>query len=289
MKCIDHPDREAKWQCESCGTLFCENCVKMVGMRAVSVAVCPLCGQKCDDLQRIEESLISREPTFWEGLPHVLGYPFLKDGPFILVAGALFFAIAEFMANFTFLIGIIFSILITGYLLRYYASVMYRTARGRPDPPTWPDFDPASLFEESFSTIVKFIAPAIISYAPAVLYLYFGPRAVDAVFFALVALGSLYYPMGLAIAVIDDRAGLNPVPVIRSILRAPLDYFATSAAFMILAYLNYLREVHLPMRMFVIGACIRWLIVLYFWTVTMHLLGMFSRTHRHRLQWESLS
>jgi len=258
----------------------------MLGGRAARTAVCPVCSEKCEEIVKPEEAAMNREPTFWEKLPKIFAYPLQKDGPFILVAGAVFFAIAEFVISMSPLMGIVISVFITGYLCRYYLSVLSKSAQGKPAPPTWPDFDPQGFFSESVDAIGKFIAPAVLSYVPAVAYFILGPKQFDAVFTLLVALGCLYYPMALAaIAVFDDYSALNPIPVFRYMFRAPSHYFATSIIFMVLLFGNYLREVYLEIPVFGVGTLVSWLVLLYFWTMTMHLLGMFYYSNRHKLRW----
>lgn len=285
MQCLNHPDVQARWQCVVCKRTFCPNCIKTVGGYAAQAAVCPVCGEKCVDIIQIEEAVIVEKRSLWQELPSAFTYPLQKEGPYILIAGAIFFAIAEFLATHAMFAGIIFSVLIAGYLCRYFFSVLFKSAMGKPSPPTWPDFDPATLFGESFRAIAKFLGPAIISLAPAALYLYFSRLSFDILFVLLVVLGCLYYPVGLAAAVIADVTGLNPVPIMRSVLRVPLDYLVTSVVFMVLFFLNYLRETYLLVHVFAVGSLIRWLLLLYFWMMAMRLLGMFYYTNRRKLQW----
>ena len=294
MKCVNHSDVEAKWQCVSCGRAFCESCVKTLGGRAEHVAVCPVCGEKCDEIAQTMEAVVSEEASFWERLPRIITYPLQKEGVVILIVGAIFFAIADFVARRFRLVagyyGLIFAIflglLISGYLCRYFVSVIYGSANGEASPPTWPDLVVGSFLEQSFDALFKFVAPGALSYAPAAVYYFFGPKELDTTFLILFAAGSLYFPMALtAVAFFDDVTAVNPIPIIRSMFRAPFKYIVTCIVFMGLLYLNYLRQKYLIIPVFAIGSVIRWFILLYLWTMAMHLLGMFYYTNRHKLRW----
>ncbi len=287
MRCLNHPEVEAKWRCVECRRAFCEKCIKMVGARADYAAVCSVCGEKCVDVTESEEAVPSREPSFYQRLPNVVSYPLRGDGAFMLGAGAVFFAIAEFVATAVFLVAILIGVITAGYLCRFFLCVIYDSAMGKPSPPTWPDFDPAGYVSESLDAIMKFISPAIISYGPAVAYYILSRKELDRGSLALlVAAGSFYYPMGLtAVAVFDDLRALNPVAVIRSIFRVPESYLVTCILFIAILCLNYLRGTYLIIPVFAIGSFIRWFVLLYLWTVAMHLLGTFYHANRHRLDW----
>jgi hypothetical protein len=286
MECLDNLDAEVEWRCSSCRRTFYGNCVKMFGDGNARAAVCPVCSERCDEIITPEQAAATCEPSFWERLPGVFAYPLKKDGPFILVAGAVFFTLAEFVIGISFLMGVALSVFIAGYLCRFYLSVLFKSAQGRPHPPTWPDFDPQGFFSEGVEAICKVVGPAIVSYLPAIAYLLFGPREFNAVFVLLFALGCLYYPMALtAIAITDDFAALNPVLVFRCMLRVPSHYLATAIIFLVLVSLNYLRELYLGIHVFAVGALVSWLILLYFWTMTMHLLGVFYHSNRRKLRW----
>jgi hypothetical protein len=288
MKCSNHPEVDAGWQCVACRKSFCENCIKMIGGRSEQVAVCPVCGEKCEQVTftQTERGIVSQGPSFWERLPWIVIYPLEKDGLVILIVGAIFFTIADFAARWAFIIGIFVWLFAMGYLCRYFLSVVSESAEGRSSPPGWPDFEPGSSVSAGFSALLKFISPAILSYASAACYYFFGPKKLDDLFGVLVVAGSLYYPMGLtAVAVFDDLSALNPVAIIRSAFRVPLKYVATCIIFMLLLYLNYLRQKHLIIHVPILGALLRWFILLYLWTMAMHLLGMFYYTNRHKLQW----
>ncbi len=296
MKCVHHPSLDAKWQCVSCRRAFCQGCIKMIGSASACAAVCPVCGEKCIDITQTQEAIMTSEASFWQRLPGIFTYPLKKDGPIILIAGAILFAIADFLARrasllgiplYGMLFGILVSLLITAYLLRYLFSVVSDSAEGEPSPPTWPEFERGSYISESFDAIFKFIGPAALSFAPAAVYYFFGPKKPDfTLLYLLIAFGCVYCPMGLtAVAVFDDLGALNPIPIVRSMFRAPLEYLATCIIFAFLLLVNYLRQIYLVIPILAIGPVIRWFILLYLWTVTMHLLGMFCYANRHKLRW----
>lgn len=290
MNCLNHPNCAATWQCTACGRAFCDTCVKMLGGHSEHVAVCPACGERCEDALIREESAISEEPSFWEQLPRIVTYPLKEDGLIILIVGAIFFSIADFAARWAIFIGIFVWLFATGYLCRYFLSVISDSAQGKSSPPGWPDFEAGSFLGEAFSALVKFIAPAIVSYAPAVCYYFLGPREADDLLAVLALAGSLHYPMALtAVAVFDELSALNPVAIIRSIFRVPFRYLATCFIFVLLLQLNYLRQKYLIIHVPILGAVLRWFVLLYLWTMTMHLLGMFYHSNRHKLRWTRLT
>ncbi len=230
--------------------------------------------------------MVSAEASFWERLPGIFAYPLRKDGPFILAAGAFLYGLVDLVPAF-FVMKIIFWLFMTGYLLRYYLSVVSDSATGSSSPPTWPEFEASDFFLENLKAIIRFLAPAILSYAPAIVHFTFGSQTFDDTFYLLLIAGSLSYPMSLtAVAVFEDTLAVSPLLVIPSILRVPLRYLATCFIFIVvLIGLNHIRYVEhvIPVRM--LRLLIRWFVRLYLWTLAMHLLGMFYYTSRHKLRW----
>jgi len=64
MKCRNHPDVEAIWCCVACGRAFCERCVKMFAARGPSIATCPICGERCEDITQTEEAIVGWQRAY---------------------------------------------------------------------------------------------------------------------------------------------------------------------------------------------------------------------------------
>jgi hypothetical protein len=165
-------------------------------------------------------------------------YPFRGDGVIILVVGTIAFTIVNFLS--------LFSLWLTiagwGYLMLMLQQVIHGTALGEDTVPKWPDFDG---FGELAVKFIQWLLAVVICFAGAVILLAKSHGSEDGswmVYGLLAALaGGLYFPMAiLGIAMFDSVAALNPMLVVRSILRVPGHYILTLIVFVGLGLVKHL-------------------------------------------------
>jgi hypothetical protein len=100
-------------------------------------------------------------------------------------------------------------------------------------------------------------------------------------------LGVAYLPMAvLGVAMADSVSGANPLLVIPSILRVPLEYFVTCLILVVAFAANYLGQfalgfVPIPFA----TSLVSWFLFLYCLLVSMRLVGILYWTNRDRLKW----
>jgi len=105
------------------------------------------------------------------------------------------------------------------------------------------------------------------------------------VLLGLVCLGLLYLPMGLtAVALFNTAAALNPVVVVGSIFRIPLQYLAACAALLVALVARVVFSAgFVPVP--ILGAVVEGLVAFYLLTVEMRVLGLLYHANRGKLDW----
>ncbi len=87
MDCVNHPEAQAKWLCETCDYFFCDECkqVKSFGP-GTAMQVCPVCQDALSSAQTRQHIEVT---PFWERLPETIKYPFREDGVVALISATL--------------------------------------------------------------------------------------------------------------------------------------------------------------------------------------------------------
>ena len=148
--------------------------------------------------------------------------------------------------------GIILVLLSTGYLFTFLQTIVHSTVaedRELPDPPGLGNFmdDIMLPFLRLLGLFAFCFAPAI---ALGIWVLVSGENSggIAIAIIAALVLGGLYFPMAfLAVAILDSVGAANPLVIVPSIMRVPLEYGATV---ILLAFIVGLR----PLGDFIIGA-----------------------------------
>jgi hypothetical protein len=292
--CINHPEAEAEWRCQDCGKLLCAECVKTITVQYERVEVCRLCGGKCVRLEPPAAAAAEAGPSFLASLPSVFVYPLRGGGPAIIVVTALFVciatAIAAWIGGILFPYGIIITILVNvvcwGYVALFLFSIIANSAKGDRELPTVPTLDVGSPAESIGMPFGLLIGCGGVSFGAAAAYYFFAGRHADELFWFLAAIGALYFPMGmLAVGVFECIEALSPGPIVKSILRIPLQYLVACVFFYPLAVAAYLPWRYIRFRPHLVASTLKVLVFLYAAAVAFHLLGRLYYTNRHRLRW----
>jgi hypothetical protein len=159
---------------------------------------------------------------FFARLPGVVIYPFRGSGVLVLIAGTLVFAGLRMMSSWW---SIPMVMVALGYLFTYMQNIIHSTAAEEKEMPELPAFD------ELFGSFFRLAGTVSMSFGIAIAFLVaelFGVGLPMAAIIAAVIFGCLYFPMAfLAVAMKDSVAAGNPLVVVPSILKAPLEYIVT--------------------------------------------------------------
>jgi hypothetical protein len=225
--CKFHPRTPGRYFCSKCHHFFCELCVASRMAGALPKKSCRHCGTECAPVQVQLHRSVTK--GFFRQLPGVFIYPFKGSGLLVLILGTIFFAGLDFIsARFMFGIFIlILKLLATGYLFSYMQNIIHSTAAEDNEMPELPALDGlVGAFFTFVGTVTLSFGPAI---ALAVAKFGFEVDIPTAALVAVMLLGCFYFPMAfLAVAMKDTIMAANPLIVIPSILKAPLEYLVTS-------------------------------------------------------------
>lgn len=256
--------------------------------------------------------LPEEEPPFWTELSDVMAYPVAGRGASVLVAGGIFFAIADVLRTVN-PFGWALSIMIAGYCACYLFDVINATGAGKRALPQMPEF--ASFLESYVSPAWSLFVCGAISFAPFAVaaWLALGgvvPSPVGGVLCLITfAVGAFAMPMTLMIRAMFQNWSepLNPGLVLGSIGRIFPDYLAAYVALSVL-WVGYAvasavvfglcwLTLGLPtadailafdfprIASWLLCTFLSWPLFLYTWTLHGHILGRTYRQGLRRLGW----
>jgi hypothetical protein len=158
--CHNHPDAQPKYVCRACASLFCQDCVKIVGTSGL--AICPLCGELCR-LFAVERNKAMRLDFQSSGFgfkdfARALRYPFQHK--IALLCGALLY-------GFLLLAGIRGQVVAFVIMFGCIAHVISQVAWGRLEQSFLPDFSSFELWDDLIRPIGLGIGIAIVTWGPA--------------------------------------------------------------------------------------------------------------------------
>lgn len=238
-----------------------------------------------------------RPKSIYAMLPGAFAYPVKGLGWAVIVAGAVcFWVLFSLLALPVFGCFGIFKLLlgigIGGYLCAYMIKIIGSSAAGREEPPDWPDL--TGFWDDILRPLLLVVTTALFSFLPLIARVVAFewsagddvscPR--DGVYWICLVWGLLYLPMGLiAVALFDSFTALNPLLVVRGILKT-LPAYLVAAGIFLLCYVvsGWLQEL-ISAAVPVVGSLIAGVVALYFLMVEMHVLGLIYCTHAKRLGW----
>jgi hypothetical protein len=285
--CKDHPSIMAMWQCQSCHNYFCDQCIIVRKLGIAQAEVCKVCKGMCVSLTP-EERGIQPEP-FSKQLLSSFSYPFKGEGVIILIAGGIFFWILEFIASRS-IFGIIIAIFLSGYIAAYMLKVINSSGNGDDELPDWPEF--YDFWNTIFRPLFFVFGTGAFCFAPVVFHAVYSISMgwsvtdlyTDPLWWGLITLGFLYFPMGmLAVAMFDNAAALNPLLVVPSIVRVFPQYLIACTIFALTYILSFIGNPldFLPF----LGPLLSVVLSLYFLMVEMRILGIIYHANQERLGW----
>lgn len=293
-QCKYHPRTPARWLCAGCHKTFCDLCVASRPGTAGAQKFCRSCGATCNPLQIAFEA--PKEKTFFGELPRAVIYPFRGTGVLVLIVTTIVFAALEFLSRGW--AGILIKMAALGYIFSYVQNIIHSTASGDDKLPELPGMD--GLFGSFF----QLAGTILVSFGPALVAAYLAiwqemPSAGIAII-PTVVFGCLYFPMAfLAVAIKDNVFASNPLVVVPSILRVPLEYIIAAILVAGMFGVRWLGDAisgemgHRALRtesisemLLLFALRIVWAFLsVYLLTVTMRILGLLYLTKRERLGW----
>lgn len=255
-------------------------------VRTVETAAAPPVAHSAQATIAAIRPLTYEEPNFYRLLPGTFGYPFKSKGILLLVIGAVVFLFLEFLASWSWLIGVIS----TGYLFAYMQRIVAFTAQGEDEMPDFPEF--GEWWSDIILPYLLFMGTWLVSFAPAI-GVYFllkgsleGPMLMVAIA-AAVIFGAIYFPMALlAVAVSDSFVALSPHIVVPSMFRVFLPYLVTLLVVGLLVGVRVggqfgMLLVEVPF----LPSVVMGFVSLYLLVVMMRVLGLLFRCYRQPLGW----
>lgn len=247
--CKFHPNTPARFLCNKCRHYFCELCVTTRAVGNVTHKTCRHCGTECVPVQVQLQRVV--QAGFFKRIPWAFAYPFRGAGVFLVMVGIIISSSLKYgalmisLGRFWMLVcGVIMQIIAGGYLFTFLQAIIHSTAAGDREMPELPGM--SNFLEDILLPFFRLLGLTLICFGPAVAV---GLAGVPApAIYATAILGALYFPMAfLAVAILDSVGAANPLVVMPSILKVPLEYVVT---LVLLAVVFGLR----PLGDFLIGA-----------------------------------
>ena len=287
--CKFHPKSYARWFCGKCQRSLCDLCVTAHN----SKKTCRTCGIECAPLE--VEIAAHTGKSFMASLPGAFVYPFRGSGVLILIFSAILFsALGATMAG-------IFSIIIKlgaiGYLFSYMQNIIHATAAEEAQPPELPGMD------DLFGGFLRISGTVAMSFGLTIGLLVARLCGVEIPVAAIIItflLGCLYFPMAfLVVAMKDNILACNPLVVVPSILRVPLQYLVTVVLFASIFGVQQIgglvssavgsatfTTTNISVVLISIGFRMIWsFISIYLLTVNMRIMGLLYLTQKEKLGW----
>ena len=290
--CKFHPRNAARWLCNKCNRSFCELCVTSRNAGATVKKMCRTCGVECTPLN--VEFSVPTEKGFLGSLPGAIVYPFRGAGVLILIFSAVLFSVAGNMAG---IFSIFFKIGTIGYLFSYMQNIIHATANEEAEMPELPGMD------DVFGGFLRLAGTVLMSFGLVIALLILRLSGVDVPVSAIIItgiLGCLYFPMAfLAVAMKDNVMASNPLVVVPSILRVPLQYLVTVVIFISIFGVQRVGDIiaggaravtftttDMSVFFMSLGFRIVWSFVsVYLLTVNMRIMGLLYLTQKQKLGW----
>lgn len=301
-KCKYHPRTLARWICTGCGKTYCDLCVAERHSGATHQMFCRQCGSVAAPLDVHIEAPAER--SFFRELPGAFLYPFRGSGLLVLIVATVIFTLFEIfklqrMGGITGpIVWLFVTVVAGGYFYSYMQNILHATAADEKQMPELP------AMEDLFSNFFRLLGTVFIAFGPAAMMAYLAigqqmPMAGIALIPAVI-FGGLYLPMAfLAVAMKDNVLAANPLIVIPSIVRVPLEYLVTAILVAGIFGVRYLGDVltsgmageammgsSVSKMLLLFGLRALWAFFgVYLLTVNIRILGLLYSTKRERLGW----
>lgn len=291
--CKFHPKSPARWFCSQCNRSFCDLCVTSRNLGDAVKKMCRTCAVECAPLE--VQITLAAGKGFFSSLPGAIIYPFRGTGILVLIFGTLVFVGLGIISAGIF--GVLMKIAAIGYLFSYMQNIIHATAAEEKEMPELPGMD------DLFGGFCRLAGTVLISFSLAIGLLVARYFDVDVPMSAIIItglLGALYFPMAfLAVAMKDNVLAANPLVVVPSILRVPLQYLVTVIVFVSIFGFQQIGNLvaagaktvtftttNMSVLFIAIGFRMIWSFAsVYLLTVNMRIMGLLYATQKEKLGW----
>ena len=289
---------EIHFSCPHCGAKlhvgdqYVGRAVKCAKCEQVSKAPAPMAGPaQGDGVVAAEDVTAARQnESFGTQLSRSFIYPFKGSGIFMLISATAIFVVLGLLSWIICAIAIL-QLFLSMYVWAYYISVIKSSAGGEEEPPDWPDL--SNFWDDILRPLLLVAAALIVSAVPLIIcgfiavgWGFLGSIELMAAWVWIgVAVGLLYLPMSLlAIAMYDSVVALNPVTIIGSIVKIPLQYLMACVLFFLVFYVNGQIQAYMD-QIPIAGAIGRIFLSLYMMMVASRILGLIYSANAKKLGW----
>lgn len=309
--CRFHPKSAARYRCTQCGLHFCELCVTSRDAAGSHQKFCRHCGVPCVPVRVQLARSVAPERGFFARLPGAFIYPFRGSGSLILIAATILFACLNWLVGDmrygiiprTMGFGLMAQVFALGYTFTYMQSLIHAAAIGDDHMPPLPSA--SNAWSDILLPSMQLIGLALFCFAPVILAGWWANNSEEPSWLALVGaliLSCIYFPMAfLSVALLDSVMAANPLQVIPSILKVPLQYLVAVALLAVVLGMRPVGSVALHVAfpkgimthsvaqlLAFMGLTAFWnFCSIYLLTVAMRILGLLYYTNREKLAWLS--
>lgn len=225
-----------------------------------------------------EEDVDTR--PFLHRLPDAFAYPFQGSGIILILVGTVCFSILDLFSSIS-IFGIIGYIFLGGYLCAAMMKIINSSSEGKRELPDWPEL--TDFWDDIVVPLFQVTWTGIFCFSPAVIYGIF--MHFDIFFWLFLGLGILYFPMALiAVSLTNSVLSINPIVVVPSIIKVPVDYLVACMLLGLLVALENFGQ-SLVSIIPLLGIALKNLIGLYFLIVEAHVLGLIYHANQEKLGW----
>jgi hypothetical protein len=302
--CKFHPKNPARYLCTKCNRSFCDLCVTSFNVGGEVKKKCRSCGVECEPLE-VTWTPGAGTKGFFARIPGAFIYPFRGGGIFVMIVGLIIFIglkLGTILMHAggirSIIMGITLEISAGGYLFTYLQNILFATANEERELPDLPGVD--NFLEDVLLPFFRLVGLAIVCFGPAIGLAFLAPQITILPAAIAQLIGYLYFPMAfLAVAMLDSVVAANPLLVIRSMFRAPLEYLF-SLIFLFFVTFVYFGGMFAIGKIFyegfetrsmgmlfgMIGSYVFMSLVgLYLLLVAIHILGLIFATKKDKLGW----
>jgi hypothetical protein len=307
QQCKFHPKTPGRFLCHQCQQSYCELCVASRHVKGAQRKFCRHCGAECVPIQIQARRAVQK--GFFSHVPAAFLYPFRGAGILVVIVGMVIFGLLKvgtiamrFGSIRLFIFGIILQIVAGGYLFTYLQTIVHATAAEDKELPDLPGL--SNFLDDIVMPFFRLLGLMLFCFGPAIVLAIWAATshqtALSLAFLAALIFGYLYFPMAfLSVAILDSVAAANPLVVVPSILKVPLEYlftiFLLASVFGFLALGNVLIRIifpegwlthSVPELFAMVGALVlHGFMTLYMLIVTVHILGLLYVARKDRLAW----
>ena len=294
--CVQHPRISATAECPKCEKQLCDSCVTTRIVAGKMKKFCRTCRSECAFANLRFTAPQTDDQRALSLLANAMRYPIQRHGWALLLGGSLLLFLIDVVAAgvsmgspATAAFALLFGAMGLGYLFAFMQRIITTTAMGEQQMPGWPDFtevwqDMIYPFRLLWGVFGACFGPALICWY----FAYNGSDFAERAQLPLVIAGFLYLPMALlGVAMSDDLSSLNPLFIVGSICKVPVQYLTACLLLGFIIGLKWAVEVAMAkvIPLFALRYLISAALLLYFLIVEMRVLGLMYFWNRRKLGW----